>query len=452
MAALGSAAVMVSGYMLLADSIRSRGDAWLVAEVESIAERIRTAGSSLTAAELELEVHELELHEGIAMGDGDDAEDGLFFLAVLVPGGRVSASAVRGSRDALDEVLSATPRQGDTTSWVHPAGWEYPVRVVDRTLEDGRRVLGGATPYADAELLEEVRDVAAIGWLVMLGVAVPAVWIEVRRALRRVDQLTMVAATISADALRTRLPQRDVAGGGDEIDRLAATLNALLDRAAGAVDQLRTVADAMAHDLRTPLTALRGTLEGALEAGEPSRTRAAVEAAIDGVDDMDALVTATLDVAEAEAGALRLQRVPMDLALLVRDLAELYDPAAVDHGLELIAQPAGPIQVRGDERLIKRLVINLLDNAMAHLPAGTRVTVTTAIVESNAVLEVADDGPGFPEEIRERAFERGARGPASRGRGLGLAMVRAVALAHNGRVTIDLPAGGGSVVRVELPV
>ncbi len=184
------------------------------------------------------------------------------------------------------------------------------MRVVSQRLPDGRRIVGGATPYADAELLEEIRDVALAGWVVMLLVGVPAAWIEVRRVLARVDRLSDVAATISADALARRLPQRRGDHGGDEIDRLAATLNALLDRAGGAVEQLRTLADAMAHDLRTPLAAIRGTLENAVTVDGDGARRAAVEAAIAEVDDLAALVSATLDTAEAEAGALPLRREP----------------------------------------------------------------------------------------------------------------------------------------------
>ena len=450
--ATGSAAVMSVGYWMLSDSVRSRGDAWLEAEVESVAERVEVAGSSLTAAELEPEVRELELHEGLRSGEEQDEGDGFFVLAVLAPGGRVSASAVRGARSALNQVLTALPSSERSTSWVQPGGWEYPVRVVSQRLPDGRRIVGGATPWADAELLEEIRDVALAGWVVMLLVGVPAAWIEVRRVLARVDRLSDVAATISADALARRLPQRRGDHGGDEIDRLAATLNALLDRAGGAVEQLRTLADAMAHDLRTPLAAIRGTLENAVTVDDDGARRATVEAAIAEVDDLAALVSATLDTAEAEAGALRLRRVPLDLAGLVRDLAELYEPAAADHGLKLVVDVAGPVEVEADEALLKRVLINLLDNAIAHLPAGTRVTVTARVEAGRAVLAVADDGPGFPAEMRTRAFDRLVRGPGSKGRGLGLAMVRAVALAHGGRAVLEHPSDGGSAIRVELPI
>ncbi len=102
--------------------------------------------------------------------------------------------------------------------------------------------------------------------------------------------------------------------------------------------------------------------------------------------------------------------------------------------------------------MLKRVLMNLLDNALAHLPAGTRVTVTARVEAGSAVLAVVDDGPGFPDEVRARAFDRLVRGPSSKGRGLGLAMVRAVALAHGGRAVLKHPSDGGSVIRVELPI
>jgi len=208
----------------------------------------------------------------------------------------------------------------------------------------------------------------------------------------------------------------------------------------------------MAHDLRTPLAALRGTLEGARDESDASVARSGVEAAIGEVDDLTALVGATLDSAEAEAGALRLRRAPLDLAALVRDVADLYQPAAADHELELIVAADEPVEIVGDAGLLRRVAINLFDNALAHLPAGAHVRVTVGADSGRAVLELRDDGPGFPVEIRGRAFERLVRGAGSSGRGLGLASVRAVAVAHGGRAALDHPAGGGSVVRVELPV
>lgn len=448
--ALGSALVMAAGYWMLAGSIRARGDAWLEAEVESIAEGIHLAGSSLTAAELEVEVREIELHEGLSRSGGADGE-GFFFLAVLAPGGRVAASAVRGARGELSEVLAATGRPESAANWVLPEGWERPVRIVGRQLPGGPLVLAGATPHADAELLEELRDLAVAGWVVMLLVGVPVAALQVRRVLGRVDRLTEVATTISAESLSRRLPQRQGPGDGDEIDRLAATFNGLLDRAGGAVEQLRSVADALAHDLGTPLAAMRGNLEGALRSGEPGRQRAALERAIGEIDDLAALIAATLDTVEAEAGAMRLTRGRLDLAELVSDLAELYEPAATERGLELIVEARGPVAVHGDEALLRRLVVNLLENALAHLPAATRVTLTVVAQEERAVLTVADDGPGFAPEVGERAFDRLVRGHGSRGRGLGLAIVRAVALAHGGRAVLEQPAAGGSVVRIELP-
>ncbi len=446
--AIGSAAIMTIGFALLASSIRDRGDAWLEAEVASIAAEIAASGRSPTAVELEAEVHELELHEGLRSDHGEAEDEGLFFFVLVGAGGRVTLSAARGPRAALRDVLAAIPADARGMVRLHSAGLEHPVRAVVRDLGGGRRIIGGATPYADAELLEELAEVAIAGWLMMLAVAAPVTWLAVRRVLGRVDRLTEVAATISAEELARRLPE----GGDDEIDRLARTFNALLDRAARASEQLRTVADSLAHDLRTPLTAVRGRLEAALASPHSEPLRPALEAAIGDLDGAAALIEADLDAAEAEAGILKLRRESLDLAELVRGLLELYAPAAAATGLALGYAGEAEVWVRADRALLQRAVLNLLDNVLSHLPAGTRVRVGLRRVPGRVVLEVADDGPGFPAGIVERAFERSVRGPGSSGRGLGLALVRAVALAHDGQVALEQPPDGGSVVRVELPV
>ena len=450
--AIGSAVVMATGYALLSASVRARGDAWLEAEVESIVMEARDDASTLRPGDLEQEVHELEMHEGLAPGEPDDDEDedeGFFFLAVVGSGDRVLVSAYRGPSWALSAVLAAASRAQGQSVWVPVSGLEYPVRVVNRSIDGERRVIGGATPYADTELMEDIRDLAVASWLVMLAIGVPAVWFEVRRALRRVDRLTEVAGSISAASLSRRLP---VGRGRDEIDRLAATFNALLDRAATAVDQLRTMSGAMAHDLRTPLTAIRGALERATKESDPERLGRSLDQAIHGIDDLASFLDATLDVVEAEGGALRLHRSQIGLSSLAKDLVELYEPAALDAGLLLSLESPAEVSVTADRALLSRALINLLDNAVAHLPAGTRVTLEVGATASRAVLAVRDDGPGFPEEVRHHAFERLVRGAASQGHGLGLAMVRAVALAHGGSATLEQPQAGGSIVRIEIPL
>ncbi len=445
--ALGSALVMVGGHALLSRSIRARGDAWMAAEVASLAAEIRQVGGTLAPVELDAEVRELELHEGLVPGTDGQEEDGLFFFAVMGSDGRVVASAVRGPQPALAAVLARLP-QRDAPAWVRLPGSEYPVRVVRARLRDGRAVVGGATPYADAELLEKVSRAAVLGWLLMLGIATPVAWLAVRGALRRVDRLAEVAGSISVDALDRRLPEGP---RGDEIDRLAATFNSLLGRAAAAVRQLRLVADAVAHDLRTPLTVIRGRLESAAHESRPERMSAEIASAIADVDELSRLVATTLDAAEAEAGAFRLTRSRVDLTALLDDLVELYEPAAAERGIALVVRPGPTVALWADETLLKRVIVNLLDNALAHLPAGSHVTVAARTDAAGTVLEVADDGPGFPPEVAERAFERLVRGAGSTGSGLGLTIVRAAAVAHGGRAELGRSESGGSVVRVTLP-
>lgn len=173
--------------------------------------------------------------------------------------------------------------------------------------------------------------------------------------------------------------------------------------------------------------------------------------AIEGLDHLSAVLDATLDTAEAEAGALRLNRRPLDLTTLAGELVELYLPAAEESGLVMRLRTQGPVRVEADEGLLRRAITNLLDNALTHLPAGCAVEVAVIGDEHRAVVTVSDDGPGFPEEVRDRPFERFVHGARSPGSGLGLAMVRAVAHVHGGSARLVQPLSGGSAIEIEIP-
>jgi signal transduction histidine kinase len=237
----------------------------------------------------------------------------------------------------------------------------------------------------------------------------------------------------------------------DEISRLAETFNHMLDRVQTSVDELRSVTDAIAHDLKSPLTSIRGALESALSSDSNEKWRNPVGDAVEGLDRLLNVLDTTLDVAEAQAGALPLERHRINISGITRQLVDLYQPALDERQHELKIEFDDNILVDGDGSLLHRVLSNLIENEIAHLPAGCQITMRLRSRDGSATLMIEDNGPGFPPDIRSRVFERFVRGRQSHGHGLGLAFVDAVVRAHGGTVKISERPGGGAVVTLALP-
>ena len=226
----------------------------------------------------------------------------------------------------------------------------------------------------------------------------------------------------------------------------------MLDRVQASVKQLRSVTDAVAHDLKSPVTSVRGTLESALSAENGNQWRDSVAQAIEGLDRISALLNTTLDVAEAKAGALPMERVAVDLSDVVTQLVHLYLPAMADRHHEVRTDLQSGVVVEADLGLINRTLSNLLENELVHLPPGCQIDIRLRSYQGYAELVIEDNGPGFPPEIGGRVFERFVKGKHSPGNGLGLAFVDAVAQAHGGTVKISGRPSGGATVTLSLPV
>jgi signal transduction histidine kinase len=249
--------------------------------------------------------------------------------------------------------------------------------------------------------------------------------------------------------LSGRLP---VTGSGDEFDRLSENLNVMLARIARLNDGLKQVSDNIAHDLKTPLTRLRNRAEAAL-AGKP-RTgdyRAALEAAIAESDQLIRTFNAILMISRLEAGYSAEQTAPVDLAAIVADVVELYEPLAEEVGVALSVGEVAAVTLDANRELVGQALSNVVDNAIKYAAgSGDVPSVTVSLVRSggDVVLEVADNGPGVPPEDLERVTERFVRLEQSRsqpGSGLGLSLTRAVMEFHGGRLELSAQNPGLSV-------
>ena len=307
---------------------------------------------------------------------------------------------------------------------------------------------------ADREVIDEMDATllklfaGAFGVMLLLGIGAASLVGAVTRArLSRIDRTAL--AIIDGDLAR-RMP---LTGAGDEFDRVSATLNRMLDRIGGLMDNLRQVSSDVAHDLRTPLTRLHNRLDEALSARDVDEKRQAIEAAAAQSRELLDIFGALLRIAEVEALSRRAHFQDVALDQLVEELVETYRPDMEASGHLLVTAIAPEIWTTGDRRLLQQLITNLLDNALRHTPPGTTVRVELERDDAIARLTVADDGHGVAPNDATQLFQRFARAERSRsseGHGLGLALVAAVATAHRGMVSLLAPPGFG--VAVVLPI
>ncbi len=277
-----------------------------------------------------------------------------------------------------------------------------------------------------------------------------------RRVLRRVDAMTETTRTIMAGDLGERLA---VAGTGDELDRLAENLNAMLERIEALMSGFKEVSDNIAHDLKTPLTRLRNRSEEALRtAKSEAEYRAALEATIEESEGLIRTFNALLMIARAESGQARDDMSEFDAAEIAHDVGELYEPLAEEKGITLKVEADAPAKVKGNRELVSQALANLVDNAIKYTEphdttanGATPEIVVRALNEGDRILlTVADRGPGIPEADRGRVVERFVRLEQSRsqpGSGLGLSLASAVARLHGGELTLaDNQPGLKSVI------
>jgi signal transduction histidine kinase len=273
-----------------------------------------------------------------------------------------------------------------------------------------------------------------------------------RRALLPLRALAATAQDVSVSGdLSRRVPER---GGNDELQQFTTLFNRMLDRNQRLVRGMRDALDNVAHDLRTPLTRLRGNAEVALRSNDTATARDALELTIEESDRVLSMLRALMDISEAESGIMRLDLAPVPLAKLADEAVDLYEHVAEDAGVELKLGHVDRITVVVDGIRIRQAIANLVDNAIKYTPRGGHVTVDVVAEPTRAIVRVRDTGEGIAAEAVPRIWDRLFRVDPSRSRpglGLGLSLVKAIVEAHTGTVEVETTPGGGSEFRIVLP-
>ncbi len=375
-------------------------------------------------------------------------------LAVVRTRGR-GASALdylvqdeRGARLAGEmPAIGPSPRPGWTTIEVpdatEDAGRPERVRALITDLDGGVKLAVGDDLGRIAEVEDSIATafVWTVGLVALLGIGGGA--LLSRAFLARVDAITRTAEAIIGGDLARRVPLR---GTGDDLDRLAGALNRMLDRIGALMDSLRQVSADVAHDLRTPLTRLYQRLE---DARGHARSVAEYEAAVEGgMREAEALLetfAALLRIAQVEGASRYAGFGAVDLSAAVDSVTDAYRPDAEDAGHHLVADIAPDVVVHGDQELLTQALSNLVENALRHTPAGTRIGVRLVRDGAGGTLTVDDDGPGVGAADLAHLTHRFYRGELSRttpGNGLGLSLVAAVAELHGAALTLERGAPG----------
>jgi two-component system, OmpR family, heavy metal sensor histidine kinase CusS len=320
---------------------------------------------------------------------------------------------------------------------------------------DGPVVVQAATSLAsiDQELAELLTVLLLSGPLALLC-ALAGGYMLARKALAPVDRMVQSAEEITATRLDRRI---DVTKSDDELGRLARTLNGMIARLERSFEEVRRFTADAAHELRTPIAVLRNEAEVTLRLPrEPEQYRRVLEDQLEELERLSRLAERLLFLCREDAGLVPISREPVQLDAVVSDVVEHMRVVAEERGVTLEGDRLAPCRVKGDEDQLRRLLFNLLDNAIKFTPPKGTVAIDAACVDAKVRIAVSDSGIGIPPEHLPHVFERfyrvdAARGHEVGGAGLGLAIARSIALAHDGSIEIESTVGLGTHVILTLP-
>ncbi len=326
------------------------------------------------------------------------------------------------------------------------------VRILYAILSSTVIVQVGQAMESQSRFLEAFKRIFVVTMSLLLVVAAGVGWFMAKRAVSGVEAVTRTARKISGGSLAERVP---VKATGDEIDQLATTFNAMLDRMQTLLTEIKEMTDNIAHDLRSPIARIRGLAEVTLTTGKSvGEYENMAGSTVEECDRLLDMINTMLLISKTEAGVEKPCRDELDIAALVHKACELFQPIAEDKGVKLSCQGIEKCALFGDARMLQRMLSNVIDNAVKYTPRGGQVGISISESEKQKiVVSVNDTGIGISEADLPRIFERFYRCDQSRsqpGTGLGLSLARAIARAHGGDIAVTSTVNQGSTFTITL--
>ncbi|MEA1928897.1 MAG: HAMP domain-containing sensor histidine kinase, partial [Candidatus Auribacterota bacterium] len=378
------------------------------------------------------------------------------FFRLLTPEGRELGRSDLSSWTDFD-FEKVTPSGGKIESAIiqlisTPETEHENVRVLTHPLNPEMLLQIGYSLKESRGFLSIMRGITGLIIFLSLVLAVFGGWLMARRALSGVEKVTRTARNISETSLDHRVSIR---GTGDEFDRLATTFNDMLDRIQELIRGMKEINDNIAHDLRSPITRIRGLAETTLSGEDSIKEYQDMAAStVEECDRLLAMINTMLDLAEMDAGVAEQKIVEFDVSQMVQDACELFRPVAEDKQVTINSKAPPVIKFWGDIKELQRALANLIDNALKYTGEGGVVTVTVKMDKRDIRISISDTGIGISANELSCIFERFHRGDKSRtetGIGLGLSLARAFVQANGGEITVTSSPGQGSTFTIILP-
>jgi signal transduction histidine kinase len=351
--------------------------------------------------------------------------------------------------------LDALPSAGTGQTWttLQTGSDDEVLEVASVRLPSGPFFQVGMSTVRRTEVLTRFRRVLLVNVLSLIVIGLAGGAVLTSSALQPLRRLAdTVRGILRTGRTEARVPVEDT---DDALGELSALVNAMLDRIDAVLAGMRGALDNVGHDLRTPMTRLRGIAEAALASNDPVILREALADCLEESERMVEMLNTLMDISEAETGTMALRLEPVDLTGLIGQTFELYEDLAEERGVRLETPGTGPLIVPVDRNRMRQVLANLVDNALKYTPEGGRVEVAARQDGSEAVLTVSDTGVGIPPDELPRIWDRLYRGDKSRstrGLGLGLSLVKAIVEAHKGRVEVQSTPGEGTRFTLKIPV
>ena len=328
----------------------------------------------------------------------------------------------------------------------------HKARVLYSKIDKDKIIQAGQSMIDDEDFLETFRNIFGIAGLVMIAFSMVFGWFMARRALAGVEDVTQTAINIYDGDFSSRVP---LTGQGEELERLASTFNNMLEHIQGLMKGMKAVTDDIAHDLRSPLTRIRGIAESTLlTAGAATDYESVIGNIIEECDRLISMINTMLAISEAEAGVSRLELTEINISKLINDACVLFQLIAEEKHIHLVLKIGTDLSISVDKQKIQRAIANLLDNALKYTKPGGTVIVSSEDDGQEVIISVVDDGIGISEKDLPHIFKRFYRCDHSRsqpGNGLGLSLAQAFIRAHGGSISARSKLDHGSTFILTLP-